>query len=218
MKFDSKTLQVMKNFATINPSLQFKVGNVLKTISPSKTVLGVATVPNTFEKEFAIYDVSRFMSVLSLFNDPEIELGEKSLTVSSGDTSLKYLYAAPSTIIAPPEKELKLPSNDVQFTLTNEMFTAVSKAMGVLGLPGIAVVGDGANMYLQASDSKGKIEDKYSIKIGETDKKFNVIFKAENLKILPMNYEVSISSKGISQFKGEDIEYWIATDADSKFE
>ena len=44
-------------------------------------------------------------------------------------------------------------------------------------------------------------------------------FKIENLKILDGNYEVFVSSKGISNFKNKDVdlEYFIALEPDSKY-
>ena len=44
-------------------------------------------------------------------------------------------------------------------------------------------------------------------------------FKIENLKVLDGNYEVSVSSKGISHFNNTDIdlEYFIALEPDSKY-
>jgi len=53
--------------------------------------------------------------------------------------------------------------------------------------------------------------------IGETDKTFNAVFKAENLRIIPGEYDVKVSSKGISHFKGKEAEYWIAVEQHSTF-
>ena len=49
--------------------------------------------------------------------------------------------------------------------------------------------------------------------------KYTFNFKIENLKVLEGNYEVLVSSKGISQFKNKDIdlEYYIALEPDSKY-
>ena len=44
-----------------------------------------------------------------------------------------------------------------------------------------------------------------------------MIFKAENLKILSGDYEVALT-KGISHFKGADVEYFIAIEANSTYE
>lgn len=219
MKLDTKTVNVLKNFSLINPSILFKEGNVITTISPSKTIMAKATVPTSFEKKFAIYNLVRFIGSLSLFNDPELKFKEKFVTISDGNgKSINYTFADESTIKAPPEKEIKLPTVDVTFSLTDANLKEVLKALGVLGLPEIAVVGDGKTVSLQAVDSKNPSGDVYSVVVGKTDKNFSVIFKGENLlKIFSGDYEVSISSKGISHFKGPDAEYWIAIESSSTF-
>lgn len=219
MKFDTKTLEILKNFSTINPSIRFDKGTVLKTVSPIKTILAKATVSADVEKTFCIGDLPRFMSTLSLFDSPEVSLGEKKATISDGKNKIEYVYTAEELIKTAPEADIKLPSVDVQFTLTNEMFQSVKKAMSVLSLPEMAVVGKAGKLQLQAFDATGTTKDNYSIDVGETDKTFTVVFKAENLKIMPLDYQVTISSKGISWFANPTIEYWIAIEvASSKFE
>jgi hypothetical protein len=51
------------------------------------------------------------------------------------------------------------------------------------------------------------------------DAMFNFILSTNNLKILPGDYEVQISSKLITQFshKSLDIKYWIALEKTSTF-
>ena len=218
MKLDTKTVNVLKNFSLINPSILFKEGNVITTISPSKTIMAKAVVPTQFEKKFAIYNLVRFIGSLSLFNDPVLTFKDKFVTIADGDKSVNYTFADEATIKAPPEKEIKLPSVDVSFTLTDAHLKEVIKALGVLQLPEIAVVGDGKNVLLQAIDSKNPSGDTYSVNVGTTNKTFRVIFKGENLlKIFAGDYEVEISSKGISHFKGADPENWIAIEASSTF-
>lgn len=219
MKLDTKTVNVLKNFSNINPSMLFREGNVVTTISPSKTIMAKATVPTKFEKKFAIYNLVRFIGSVSLFNDPELSFKDKFVTISDGNgKSVNYTFADEATIKTPPEKEIKLPSVDVSFKLTDENFKEVIKALGVLGLPEIAVVGDGKKVSLQAIDSKNPTGDTYSVGVGETDKTFRVIFKGENIiKILSGDYDVEISSKGISHFKGAEAEYWIAIESSSTF-
>ena len=82
------------------------------------------------------------------------------------------------------------------------------------------VVGDGSEISLSALDVKNNESDNFSIKVGETSSNFKMIFNTENLKMVPGNYDVAISSKGISHFKHvtDQIEYWIATEAGSKYE
>ena len=215
MKFDMKTLQVLKNFASINPSLMFEEGNVIRTISPSKTVMAQATIQHNIEGTFAIYDLSQLLSTLALFNEPEINVEENHLRISSGSEKVKYLFAEPTLIVRPPQKQINLPSVDITFTLSAEVLQKTMKAMAIMGAPELAVVGNGSDISLQTYDSKNVNNSNYRNVVGKTDKNFTMVFLAENLKLMPGDYEVSISAKKISHFRGENIEFWIAVEQTS---
>lgn len=217
MKIDNNTINVLKNFATINPSIVIKEGNILETISSTKTIKAKATVPTDFPRRFAIYNLSRFISTLSLLDEPNIEFGETSLTFSDGCKSVQLTYSDESTIIKVPEKNLKLPTVDISVKLSNENLKAVEKALGVLSVPEIIFSGRNGKVYLEAADSKNPSGDFYSIEIGEAFNNFRAIFKSENVKILPGDYTVDISSKGISMFYNNDVEYFIAVESTSTF-
>ena len=217
MKIDTNTINVLKNFAKINPSIVFPEGNVLKTMSPSKTIMAKSEVTTHFEKRFAIYNLDRFLSTLSLFNDPELTFKDKFVEISDVNSKIRYTYADESTITKAPDKEIILPSIDVTFILSNENLKSVEKGAGILQLPEIIVVGDGSTISLQAADSKNPTSDVFSIEIGSTDKVFKAIFKSENIKIIPGEYTVSISARGISHFVGKEAEYWIAVEQSSTF-
>ena len=222
MKLATNTLSVLKNYCSINSSILIHPGSTLKTVSSNKTVISKAEVEDKFETKFAIYRLDRFLSTLSLFNDPELTFHEKHVEISDGKRKTKYLYAEESTIIKPPEKEIKLPNVDVEFSMTNENFKDVERAASVLGYTEIVVAGDGTNVSLQTQNVKDeKTSDVHSIVIGETDKTFKAVFKTENMKLLPGDYDVSISSRGISKFVGKgfpyEIEYYVAVETSSTF-
>lgn len=218
MQLTPKTLKILENFNKINKSLLFREGNVLTTISPTKTIYGRAEVDNSFDRSFAIYDLSKFLSVHSLFGDPELVFDEKQLTFSKGKNKIKYTYASPDTIVTPPDKKLALDVADVQFTITDDMFSSVMKSMSILSLPEMALVGEDGVMKLKALDTKDPSGDTFEVEVGETDKSFSVIFKGENLKIIPGTYEVSVSKRLISKFVSKEIEYFIAVEQSSVFE
>jgi hypothetical protein len=217
MKIDTNTINVLKNFAKINPSILIEEGNVIKTISPAKTIMAKAVVSTAFPNRFAIYNLDRFISILSLFSDPELIFGEKSVKITDGKRTTNYAYADESTIKKSPEKDLVLPSIDASFFLSNDHLKDVEKALGVLGLPELVILGAENVIALQAADTKNTTEDYFSIDIGETDKIFKAIFKSDNIKILPGDYQVSICSRGISHFVGKEAEYWIAVESNSEF-
>jgi len=218
MKLSANTIQVLKNFAQINPSIIFKPGNVIRTISPTKTIFATATVEETFESSFAIYELSKFLSVLSLFNDPELIIKDTHVTIKSGTKKLNYTFASTSVIVAPPTKNIDLPSIDAEFELSNETLVDAQKGASVLKLPEIAFVGDGSKVTIQAIDQKNSSGDNYQIDVGESEKTFKAIFKQENINFLPGAYNVTISKKGISHFKSEKIEYFVAVESTSQFD
>jgi len=219
MKIDTNTVNVLKNFSKINPSIVVQEGNVLKTISPTKTIMAKATVPTKFGQRFAVYNLDQFIALLSTFRDPELKFSDKSVAITEDNRKSHFTYADESTVTKAPEKEISLPSVDATFTLKNEDLIAVEKAAGVLQLPEIAVVGDGKTVSLVATDSKNPTSNDWSVGIGQTDKVFKAVFKAENIKIIPGTYEVTISARGISHFVGVDteVEYFIAVESNSQF-
>ena len=162
MKLSSETLAILKNFASINPSLQFKQGSFITAISPVKTLMAKAAIKEHIPHTFAIYDLSRFLGVLSLFESPTLNMEERLLTVSGSGRKVQYTYADPKLIVTPGDKEIKLPSVDVEFDLKSDTLQSVLKAMGVLGLPEIAVTGEDGTLSIQAIDSKNPSSDKFS--------------------------------------------------------
>lgn len=220
MKLSQRTVQILKNYSVLNPSLVFREGNVLKTMTPNKTVYSKAVVGETIPSTFAIYELSKFLSVLSLFEAPEIELSEKYLVVKGNNQQVQYTYGDIDNIVAPGDKEIKLPDMEINFRLTNTTLQGLFKAMAILGTPEIAVTGESGLMHIETINTKNPLADKFKVQVGTCldTQKFKMIMLAENLKILPEDYDVSITSKGISHFKGKDIEYWIATESSSTYE
>ena len=218
MNLSNRSLEILRNFSSINPSLLFEQGNTLRTISPSKTVLARANIENSIDSTFAIYDLSRFLGVVSLFDgSPDLEIEEKKLNIMASGRRVSYTFADPSTIVTPPNKDIQLPSPEVSFTLTNANLVEITKAMGVMGFPELVVAGEDGKIIIRATDTKNPSSDKYDIEVGETDITFNVIFKSENMKLISGDYDVQISSKGLAKFSSKDVEYWISIEANSSF-
>ena len=217
MKINNKTLNILKNFATINPSIIVKPGNTLKTISSIKTILARAEVSDTFEYPFAIYNLSQFIGCISMFTDPDLDFDKSSVTISDGKNKIVYHYADSSIILAPPDKDINIPSVDAEFKISATDIPSVAKALSILELTEIAIVGDGENIFIQAIDSKNASSNQYSVKVGATDKVFKAIFKPDNLKMIPDDYIVTLSSKGLSKFAGTDATYYVAIEATSTF-
>lgn len=218
MKLSEQTVEVLQNFSSINQSLLFKEGTTLRTVSPQKTVLAEVEVGDEFSQDFGIYDLGQFLSALSLIEDPDLDLGENGMTISDGNgTSLDYRYADPSMIVTPPSKALTLPDVNASFTLSDSILKDVLQAARVLGVPEIIVKGEDGVITISAGDSKNSSMNSFSKKVGTTEDEFVHVFKVDNMKMMVLEYNVEISSKGISKFSTEDgrVTYYVATESRS---
>ena len=221
MNISSETVAILKNFSDINAGIVVKPGNKIETISTLKNILATAEINEKFEQEFALYDLPEFLRAVDLFDKSELKFnGGQSLTIkdANGKQSIKYYFSDKSTVVA-PTKMINMPDKFVTFTLGKEHFTKLMKGVNGLGLPDVAVIGDGKTMKLVALDKKTPASNDYSIEVGETDKTFKAYFKTENLKMIVDDYDVAISSQKISHFvnRNKSIQYWIAIEQDSEF-
>ena len=218
MKLSNDTRDVLKNFSTINQNLLVKNGSVINTMSAMKNIVAKATVPDSFNNEFAIYDLNEFLSALSLFKDPSLDFDDKAVKLKEegGGSSLNYFFSDPSIVTA-PKTEITMPSVDVEFTFTQETFNAIQKASAVLGVPDVVLKGTaGGDINLTVTDRKNDTSNDFAIKVGDNaTSDFTYFFKVENLKLLSGDYKVEVSQKGISHFTNvnKSIEYFIALEA-----
>ena len=220
MNLSDNTLGILKNFAGINNSILVKKGNQLRTISVAKNILAEAEIPEDFPRDVAIYDLNQFLNGLSLHQDPDLDFSEETyLTIREGRRKVKYFFADPQVIIAPPEKEISLPSQDACFQLDSNSLEKLLKAAAVYQLPDLAVVGGEGVVKLIVRDKKNDTSTKTGMIVGETDKEFSFNFKVENIKIFPGTYEVVISKKLLARFvnKANNLTYFIALEPDSTF-
>ncbi len=218
MKLSDQTVEVLQNFSSINQSLLFKKGSKLRTVSPQKTVLAEVEVGDVFAQDFGIYDLGQFLSALSLIEDPDLDLGDNGMTIGDGNgTALAYRYADPSMIVTPPEKALTLPDVNATFTLSDENLKSVLQAARVLGVPEIIVKGEAGKITISAGDSKNSSMNSFNKTVGSTDEEFEHVFKVDNMKMMVLEYNVEISSKGISKFSTADgrVTYFVATESRS---
>jgi len=221
MKLSKSTLDILRNFSSINASIRFKKGQEISTISIQKNILARVVVKEDFPQDFAIYDLSEFLSGLSLFDDPEFDFSKDGcVKISDGRNTSRYFFADPSTIVQPPEKRVELPTKDVCFTLSASDISNIIKAAGVYSVEDVSVVGDGERVKVVVRDKKNDTSNNFAIDVGTADATFCFNFKVENLKIMPGSYSVVISQHNASLFKHDtlDLEYLIALELDSKYE
>ena len=221
MKLSSDTLNVLKNFSTINPGIAFNAGNVLRTISAGKTVLAKATLKEEFPEDFCINDLPQFLSVYSLHKDTvDINFDDVNIILTAGKIKTKYRKTAKEMIIT-TDKDIALENPDVSFRIPEDTFSSALKSANVLQSPNIAFESDGDKIYITSFDAKDDSAHINSIELADGNgKSFKAVFLTENMKMIPGTYDVEVHSKGLAAFKNafQDIDYWIALEAkDSNF-
>tara|TARA_B100002019_G_scaffold12414_1_gene10040 strand:- start:313 stop:1002 length:690 start_codon:yes stop_codon:yes gene_type:complete len=216
-----QTLDLLKNFASINSNILVKPGDTIKTISPVKNIMAVATVPETFDTEFGIWDLNKFLGTVSLFDSPSFEFGERSVTISgSGGSSVNYYYSEPR-LLTVPTKDIVMPDPVVSFDLTQDALNEINRASSVMQLPDLVVRSEGTTIVMVALDRQDDTTNSYSVELGElsVESDFEFVFRVENLKLLPGDYRVDVTDKVVSQFTHTqlDLKYWIALESDSRY-
>ena len=220
MKLNQNTQDILKNFSLINTNILIKEGTELSTISTMRNIFAKATITESFEKEFGVYDLNQFLAVVSSTNKPELKLEDKFMTISAegSKSKVKDFYSDPSVIVA-PTKEVNMPEADVTFNLTESNLKELLKMAAILATPDLALVGEkGGDVVLKVCDKKNDTSNNFDIVVGENaTADYTFYFKVENLKMMSGNYDVSVSSKSISHFQNTKlpIQYWIALEPDS---
>ena len=219
MYLSTETVALLKNFSTINQSILIKAGKKIRSMSVMKNILVEAEIDEEFTRDVAIYDLNQFLNCLSLVPGAEVNLEENSIVITDGTNSVDYRYSDPSVISAPPEKELKLPSDDVSVVLTEDHLDTVKKAAAVLQIPDVSLVGNGEVIELTVRDKKNSGSNSYRIQVGETDTVFQFNLKVENLKLVPGDYDVTVSSKNLAKFESHSrpLVYFVAIEPDSTY-
>jgi hypothetical protein len=223
MQLNKVTHDILKNFSEINTNILIKPGSELNTISTMRNIFAKATITETFDNEFGIYDLNEFLSVVSSLDKPQLTLQDKYMTISTegSKSKAKYFYSDPSVIVS-PQKDVTMPESDVTFTLTESNLAQLQKMAAILKAPDLALIGTkGGDCVLKVCDKKNDTSNKFDIVVGENaTADYTFYFKVENLKMMAGDYDVAVSSRSISHFKNTKlpIEYWIALEPDSVFD
>ena len=221
MKISENTISILRNFSDINANILFTPGKTLQTMSTMKNIMAKADVEENFESEFGVYDLPEFLRALDSFQQPVLNFnGSANLKIKDEKSSLSARYAfADKSTLRYPTKVISMPDKTVPFTLKDSDYESVKKLYTNLSLPDIAIKGEKGKIKLVALDKKNSNSNESSVDIGETDLEFTAYIKAENMKIIPGEYDVALSKAKIAHFKNKKVhvQYWIALEADSSF-
>ena len=218
MKLSNETVSVLKNFSTINQNLVIKSGSTITTMSAMKNIVAKADVKEEFPQDFAIYDLNEFLSVITFFENPELQFEDSFVVVTEegSRTRAKYFFSDPS-VVTTPTKPITMPECEVKLNISSDILDRITRGASVIGAPDLAL----ESGTLKATDKKNDTANDFQmdIEVESDSNDYKFWFKVENLKLIPDSYDVQISSKSISHFKNSkgDVEYFIALEPESTY-
>ena len=219
-----KTLDVLKNFSTINSSIVFRKGSTVRTISNAENILAKFTGEEVFPTDFAIYDLSQFLRGIDLFHDPQLEFTSTDfVSIRGGRQSAKYYYSDPEiTLKSAPEKNVNFPGADIQFNISEDDLVALQKASAVYGLPDLTIQSQEGldTIKLIVRDKENDTSNTYDITLaGCCTGTYSLDVKIDNIrlitnetKLVQGDYSVKVSKALISEWTNTDVDltYYIA--------
>lgn len=204
-----------------------KSGDKIWTTSSDKAVIGYAKVSEKFPVDFGIYDLTRFLSLVSFFENPEFDFHDDEVKIVSGKSRTNYRFADPVIIshrndfekvekfITKNSRDLQYP---IQFTLNDSDLQDFLKKASVLKLTDVLITVDSERVVLQAYDKKNDLSDKHVLYLDDqVSGTFSAFISVDKFKMLGGDYTVLVGESVIC-FKNNkvELEYWIAPDNDTE--
>ena len=221
INLSKETLSILKNFASLNSNILVKPGNVLRTITPSKNGMAEAKVSESFDTEFGIWDLNKFLGVISLFNNPNFEFHDKYVIISGGGSQkVKYYYSEPK-LLTTPTKNVNMPNSVVSATLSGSDFTQIQKASAVMQLPDLSFVNKNGSIVAAVTDLKDPTSNNYEVEVGDYDgsAEFKFNFQIQNIKLLAGDYDINFAKNTVAEFSNvnTNLVYWFAMESGSTY-
>jgi hypothetical protein len=215
MQLSKTTLEMLKNFSTINSNFYTSGGKVIKTISPMKNILAKSDIEEDLP-EFGIYDLSEFLSTISLYSDPVLDFFLDYVDISwptKSNTKVRFHFAV-KEILTTYDKDVDINDFDTSVKLTKELLSDTLRSGAVLQLSDIVLKSDGVTTTFGVLDKKDGNQNSHLsiVADAEVGSSYEFFFKTENLKMIPTDYMLSISNHGVAKFESKTVTYWVATE------
>jgi hypothetical protein len=201
MRLSKETINILKNFASINSNICIQPGNTLKTRSMGSNIFAIAKVQEDFDTEIGIWDLNKFLGVISMFNNPDLEFHDKYVDISNGKSSVKYFYAQKS-VLTIPTRDIKMPEVLFSFTLEEQDLNEIMKASSILQVSDLSIIAEDGKILIKVDDSTNNTSDSIELVIDEdySGPDFRGMIKVSDLKFVPGDYKVDMTNTIIARF------------------
>jgi hypothetical protein len=206
MRLSKETINILKNFASINSNILIQPGNKLKTKSHGNNIFVTATVQEDFDAEISIWDLNKFLGIISMFDNPDLEFHDKHVEISNGRSAVKYFYAEKS-LLTVPTKDVRMPEVIFSFDLDEQDLNEILKASSILQVPDLKIVAGEGKIIITVDDSLKNTADSFELVVEEnySGPDYEGMLKVADAKMLPGSYKVEITDTIVSRFTNQSI-------------
>jgi hypothetical protein len=217
MRLSKETLSILKNFATINSNILIKPGNVIKTISIGQNILAEVVVQEDFDTEIPIWDLNKFLGVVSMFSNPDLEFTDTYVDISNGKSTVRYYYSEPS-LLTVPKRNVAMPKTTISFDLNEHNLNEMLKAASILQVSDVKINTEDNELKIVIADNSVKSSNSFSIVIEEnySGPEYSGNFDISEIKFFPGSYKVELTDSVISKFTHQtlNLSYYVAIQRD----
>jgi hypothetical protein len=215
MKFSDTSINILKNFSSISPQLVIRENcGEIAIRSPTKDVVAMATLPETFTKRIIIPDLKKFLSIIGIISDYSIDVESESniILIKGNNETIRYVNGAEDLVFFVEPKKINL-EGVITFLLENTVLEKIRKAASIIGIETISICpskDEGLLEITLKNSIRGIVSHSFSQVISgqctlETGTQTEILININRLNILPGTYLVTVSKNKILRLKLDDV-------------
>jgi hypothetical protein len=213
MKISNDTLTILKWLSTINSGIKIDVGNKLFSKFEANSMVAMVEVEEVFPQQFITANLSKFLAIVDLFEEPDFEFTDDHVKISSSNGKNKVLFyqSRPELVTQPNKVPTKIPAEPaISFHLSTDNLKKLFKACTVMGVSDIKLTAKNGLITMSIMNKSVKTGDTFDVMIGECDETLDLtyFYKKQNLKLISdYSYDVDVYPVGLTKFSGKDTPY-----------
>ena len=223
MQLSDTTLAILKNCSQLQNHILIGAGSTIRSINSYKTTMLKCDVEEVFANEVRLHNLSDFIRMIALFDNPKFEFGVDSVDIYD-DTGAKmtYGYSDREDLVVemrdPPE--LTVTS---EFLVLNTQMSKVVRAAQMNKVEDIGFICDDGRISIVAHN-KERVTREYKVDINGTSNEDFTLYlkhgrKCAKLLLLPLDYRVQVGTlngqvaiRFLFEHEGVKISYLIASE------
>lgn len=227
MLLTEETKEILNNFRTINNSMVFAKGNVIRVVHKNKHAFAEATISETFPKEFGIFDVKKLLDVLNTNSNCDLDFEDTQIKITQRDKlgnslcSTEYIYSNTSHIIHNNTATAKI-DDLITCQLSESNISEIFRHASILMLEDLVISGDDNSIKIKLFDKSVKgLHNSFELNLGDNASGyiFDAYFKIDNLKLMRGSYTIKLG-KALTEFTLDNtsVKYWVSNERDTVFQ